>query len=336
MANRTFNNIKLGIFVMAGLLFLVVLLYMIGKDQNLFGSNIRIKTRLSHASGIVAGNNVRYAGIQVGTVKSVALLNDSTVEITMLIDEKIKANIHKNAIVSIGTEGLIGNKIVNILPGKGTAAAIEEGDMLEAKRLISTDEMMETLAQSNNNIAIISEELKQTVKRINASSALWKLLNEETLPDKIKASAKNIEQATVKANIFLTDLDALITDVQNGKGSVGAILKDTAFAVQLREALTKLNIVGSQAEQLVTQVDSLATSLQQEVNNGQGTVHALLKDTAIAKKLNASLTNIENGTNAFAENMEALKHNFLLRGYFRRQEKRQQKAAIKPGKKAEE
>jgi phospholipid/cholesterol/gamma-HCH transport system substrate-binding protein len=329
MANKTTNNIKLGLFVVAGLLFLIVMLYMIGKDQNLFSRNIELKARFSNVQGLVKGNNVKYAGIQVGTVKNVKLINDTTVEIIMLIDEKLRSNIRKNAIASIGTEGVIGNKIVNILPGSGHAAPIDDGDLLAAKKVISTDDMLETLSASNKNIAIISEELKSTIQRINQSKAMWELLNDDDLPINLKKAAININQATAKANNSVNDFHDLLADVKMGKGSLGKILTDTSFAIQMADALEKLKQVGDNANKLSGEIDEMVKGINTDVNEGKGAVNALLKDSAIVIKLNKSLDNIEKGTTTFNQNMEALKHNFLFSGYFKKLEKQKEKEAKK-------
>jgi phospholipid/cholesterol/gamma-HCH transport system substrate-binding protein len=333
MANKTINNVKLGLFVVAGILFLIIMLYMIGKDQNLFSRNIELKARFSNAQGLVRGNNVKYSGIQVGTVKSVKLVNDTTIEVVMLIEEKIKSNISKNAIVSIGTEGFIGNKIASILPGIGHADPVEDGDMLASKKIISTDDMLETLSVSNRNIAVVSEGLKSTVQQINNSKALWQLLNDEALPDNLRKAAININQATAKANNTVNDFHDLLEDVKDGKGSLGKILTDTSIAVQLAEALEKLKQVGDNANKLSDEINEMVSGIKTDVNNGKGAVNTLLKDSAIVIKLNSSLGNIERGAAAFNENMEALKHNFLLRGYFRKLERQKQKeAGKKPAK----
>ncbi len=155
MATRKIDNIKLGIFVFAGLLMLIFALYMVGKDTNLFGKNYVLKVRFDNASGLMVGNNIRYAGIQVGTVKKIGFLNDTTIEVTMLIDEKMKSYIHKKDLVSIGTDGLVGNKLINIVPGGDRTQLAENDDILIAKENISTDEMLEVLNKTNQNIAII-------------------------------------------------------------------------------------------------------------------------------------------------------------------------------------
>ena len=120
MAKKTINLVKLGVFVLGGLLFLIILLFMIGQNENMFGSNYVLKTQVDNAAGLRAGNNVRYSGIEVGTVKKVIILNDTLIEIIMVVDKNMKNVIRKNAIITLGTDGLIGNKVVNIEPGVRT------------------------------------------------------------------------------------------------------------------------------------------------------------------------------------------------------------------------
>jgi phospholipid/cholesterol/gamma-HCH transport system substrate-binding protein len=326
MAKRIINSVKLGAFVLAGLLFLVFLLYMIGRDSNLFGDTYVLKARFENTQGLVSGNNVRFSGIQSGTVKKVKILNDTVIEVTMVIDTKMKTIIRKNAIASIGTDGLVGNKLVNITASKQPAPLAEEGDILPSKKAVNTDEMLQTLYKSNNDIAIIAAELKTTVQRINNSSALWALLNDKSIPQDLRIAVGNIRLATGKADNMANNLNAIITDVKNGKGSVGAILTDTSFAKNLNAAIMKIKDVGDEADSLAGEINKLVSGIRQDVNTGKGTFNALLKDSLMVIKLNESLENIQKGTDGFNQNMEALKHNFLLRGYFRKLEKQKQKS----------
>ncbi|MGE5106401.1 MAG: MlaD family protein [Sphingobacteriales bacterium] len=330
MTKHLFNNVKLGIFVIAGLLLLIFSLYMIGRTESLFGSHFELKARFKNASGLTKGNNVRYSGIQVGTVKSVKIINDTTIEVVMLIEEKAKSYIHKNAIASIGTEGLMGNKIININPGKDLAPEVTEDDIILTQKVFDTDEMLQTLNKTNNNIATISEDLKSTVQRINNSATLWSILNENSLATNLKSSLANINKASVTANDMVKDLHAIINDVKNGKGSVGSLLTDTSFAFQLNEAVVKIKSVGDNANNLVEELNKVVNNVKQDINNGKGTVNALLKDSIITGKLNSSLENIKQGTEAFNANMEALKHNFLFRGYFKKLEKQKKKETDPP------
>ena len=257
MARQTINNAKLGLFVLAGLLFLIILLYMIGRNRSLFGSTYLLKARFENVQGLIPGNNVRYAGIQAGTVKNIDILNDTIIEVSMIIETKMENIIRKDAITSIGTDGLVGNKVINIVPGKSNAAVAIEGDLLATKKSLDTDEILSTLSNTNKDVAIIVSGLKLTVERINNSSALWTLLSDETIPEDIRNSAINIRLATSKASLMTTDLYTIIRELKEGKGSAGLLLKDTAFAYNLNEAALKIRSVGVQANKLSLQLNIL-------------------------------------------------------------------------------
>lgn len=325
MANaQPHNNIKLGVFVLAGLLLFILTLYVIGKNENYFGSNFELKARFANVNGLVNGDNIRFAGIQAGTVKRITLINDTAIEVTLLLDNAMRPFIRTNALASIGSEGLMGNKIINIQPVTGPAALVQPGDHLPVEKIVGTDEMLATLAKTNNNIEDISEDLKGTIRRINSSTALWTILNDGSLARNLRSSLAAINQASQNANALTTDLRVVMADTRAGKGSVGALLRDTALSSNLTQAVEKIRSAGVRTDQLVTSLQETIDSIHQDVTGGQGAVHSLLKDPALVTSLNASMENIRQGTAAFNQDMEALKHNFLLRGYFRKQEKKQQ------------
>jgi len=325
MENRTVNTIKLGAFVLGGLLFLVVLLYMIGANRSLFGATYVLKARFENVQGLVAGNNVRFSGIQAGTVKNITILNDTVIEISMIIDKKMLLIIRNNALVSIGTDGLVGNKVVNIVPSKVSAPLAKEEDILQAKRSVSPDEMLLTLYTTNNDIAVIAANLKMTVQRINSSGALWTLLSDSSIPKDLKLSVAHIRDATSKAGTIVDNLDMMVVEVKGGKGILGKLLSDESMAKNLEAAVVKINRVLAQADSLAGQFSGLVTDIRLDATKGKGSLHALLRDSLMAASLTNSLDNIQQGTNGFNQNMEAVKHSFLLRGYYKKLKKKQQK-----------
>jgi phospholipid/cholesterol/gamma-HCH transport system substrate-binding protein len=329
MARRIINNIKLGLFVLAGLLFLILTLYMIGKNRNLFGSNFILKVKVENVQGLKPGNNVRYGGIDIGTVKKIDFINDTVMEIEMTMDDKAKTVIHKNAIASIATDGLVGNKVLLISSARKPSALVEDGDELVSKKPVDTDDMLRTLYKTNNDVGFIAENLKATVSRINNSSAMWSILSERELPQNLKLSAWHVRLAAAKANDMVNDLYTIVQDVKNGGGSLGAILTDTAFAYNLNAAVIKIKMVGDHADSLSQQLNQMVAGMQADVNNGKGLINALLKDSGMVIKLNESLDNVQKGTDGFNQNMEALKHNFLFRGYFRKMEKQKNEESKK-------
>jgi phospholipid/cholesterol/gamma-HCH transport system substrate-binding protein len=270
----------------------------------------------------VPGNNIRFSGLHAGTVKRVKILSDTVIEVTMLIDDKMKDFIHRNAVATIATDGFVGNKVVNIIPSKQPAPLAVEGDFLVTKKGVNTEDMLQTLYKTNTDVALIASELKSTVQRINNSRALWEILNDKSLPQNLRMAVDNIRTATGKAGNMVDNFNSLITDVKNGKGSVGALLTDTSFVQNLNEAVLTIRKVGENADQLAVEISKVVAGINQDLNKGRGTANALLKDSMMVVKLNASLDNIQKGTDGFNQNMEALKHNILFRGYFKKLEKK--------------
>lgn len=319
MSVQATNNIKLGFFVATGLLILIVSLYMIGRNKSLFGSNFEIRARFRNVNGLMRGNNVRFSGIQAGTVKDIVILNDTTIEVSMRIDKHIKNYIHKNSFASIGNEGLMGNKIINIEPNPVPAPVIAEGDMLQAGTEAKVDDMLQTLDKTNMNVMVISEDLKAVMKRINDSKVIRDLLDDTTISENVRQSLVNIRQASTRLDEMSAGLNTIVKDVNSGKGALGILLKDMPTAHNLQEAMEQINAASHNANDMAARLSSIAGIADSNLKTGKGLLPVLLKDSSMSTQLNTSLKNIEKGTKAFSEDMEALKHNFLLRGYFKKQ-----------------
>lgn len=323
MAKRTASNTRLGLFVIAGLCFLVLLLYMIGKNESLFGSSFRLKARFGNVQGLNKGNNVRYLGQQVGTVKSISIINDTAIEVVMLIKSSMKKYIRRNTIAAIASDGLVGNKLVSLSPGSGSAELVQEDDVLAVKRTFDTDEMLQTLGRTNDDITLIVSALKSTMNRINNSKVLWELLNDKTLPANVRGSLVNVRTASARAQSIVQDIGQIVDHAQKGKGSLGAVLTDTMLAVNLNHAILKIKTVGDEADRLALELRSALAGIQNDINNGKGPANALLKDSLITASIRESLDNIRESSARMNEVMEALKQSFLFRGYFKKQAKKQ-------------
>ena len=325
MKNKKVDSVKLGVFVLAGLLFLVILLYLIGRNHNLFGKTYMLKVKFSNIQGLIAGNNVRFAGIQTGTVKKIEIVNDTLIEISMLIDRKMISIIHQSAVVSIGTEGFVGNKVVNIVPSGNESPLAKDGDYLDSKEAVNTGEMLETLSNTNNAIADIATSLKLTIQKLNNSDALWTLLNDKSIPAHLRSSLANLHTATGNASAITESLYEIVSNVKEGKGSVGQLLNDSSLAVTLDQSAQRIRDASGRADSLLYELNRIIAGIRNDLNDGKGSVSVLLKDSATAQQLRTSLDNIQKGTDGFNQNMEALKHSFLFRGYFRKKNKQNNK-----------
>ena len=321
MATRKINNVKLGLFVLAGIAFFILMLYWVGKDTNMFSSNILLKARFSNVNGLMPGNNVRSSGIQVGTVREITIINDSTIEIEMAISQDVQKFINKNAQVNIGSEGLMGNKIVNIIPGKGSAPHVEDGDMLASKKNPDTDEMLKILYETNNTVAQIAISVKSTVDQVNNSTTIWSLLNDASVSSNIKTSLVNIRNATEELHDFLQQMELIASEIESGNGPAGTLINDTTLSADLINATKEIRIMATDANKMVQDLSITLQEVTNEIRNGSGPAQAMLSDTAMVNKLNRSLDNIEQGSASFRDNMDALKQSALLKKYFRKQEK---------------
>lgn len=325
MLKKKINNVKLGVFVLASLLLLVLLLYMIGKNRNFFGNNYVLKARFENVNGLVAGNNVRFSGIQAGTVKKISILNDTCIEVLMTLDTKFRDIIRKDAVASIATDGLVGNKVVNILPSGLPGPLANEGTVIVSQKAMNTDEMLRTLYKTNTDASLVAEGLKTAVQKLNSSNALWQLLNDQSLPENIHHSAVSFRRATSSADEMLKNISTIIADVKKGKGNAGILLTDSLLVKNLEEAAVGIKSASKEADSLTAVLHSLVSNINQDIINGSGTVHSLLKDSLWVTKIHASITNIQKGTDGFNQSMEALKHSFLFRGYFKKLEKQKKK-----------
>jgi len=325
MKSNTTNNVKLGLFVLASLFFLILLLYLIGKNSNMFGSNYILKAWFENVQGLKAGNNIRYAGIDIGTVKSVYIINDTTMEVKMIIDNKAKNIIKKNSLVYIGTDGLVGNKVVNIFSVKEDAPFAVENDILPSKKAIDTDDMMRTLSKTNIQISKIAEDFSLTINKLNNSQGLWKLLNDPTIADNISNASFQLKKSAYKINEIANQINDITNEIKNGNGTLSKLINDENLADSLNLAINNFKNAAHEITAAGKEINNSVALISKEVNEGKGSIHAILKDTSVTILLEQSMKNIETGTKGFSDNMEALKHNFLFRGYFRKLEKRNNK-----------
>jgi phospholipid/cholesterol/gamma-HCH transport system substrate-binding protein len=317
MANDTLKNIRLGVFVLVGTAFLIGSLYIIGNKQNLFGNTFRISAQFKNVNGLMVGNNVRYSGIDVGTVEAIEIVNDSSVNVVMVLEDNIRKYIKKNALAAIGTDGLMGNKLVNINSVRQVAPGVEEGDILLSVQPIEQDEMIRTLNSTNENMKAITGNLRTITERINSKNTLWSLLMDTNIASNVKASIVNIKIASNQSAILTGNIRNITENLKNGKGTLGALIVDTTIAGKLKQVVVRFEKVSDTMAIITGNVSQVVNGIQ----NGKGSVGILLKDTMFVHDLNESMNNINKGSVLLNEDLEALKHSWLFRKYFRKQEK---------------
>ncbi len=318
MNKNTPSNIRLGLFVTIGTLVLVVALYLIGSNQSMFGSTVRISAQFYNVNGLMQGNNVRYAGIDIGTVDNIIIENDSSVTVYMLIEKKHSQYIKKNALATVGTDGLMGNKLVNINPGSGSSEPVVDGDMIASLKPVETDEMIRTLNATNENLEAITGDLRSFTSRINTDKGLLRLIEDSVAVDNILIALQSIRQASENANRITIQINNLTQSINRGEGLAGALIKDNKTAEGLKNTVANLEQISDSLDQVVAGLNRFASG----VNNPQGLVYAVSNDSAMAVEVKDGVHNLKQSTELLNENLKAMRKSFLFRKYFKEQEKK--------------
>jgi len=300
---------------------------MIGKNRNLFGSTFTIKAVLSNVNGLVPGNNVRFKGIDVGTVKSITVANDTAIYVTMTIDQNMRPYIKKNAIASIGTDGLMGNKLININSDSEPSAPVDQNDIIQSQKPVETDEMLRTLNTTNNNIERITHNLYEISVKLNSSKSLWTLLSDTIVTKDLKNAVYDFRQAGANTAEMTATAKHIVTKFENGNGLAFKLFNDTSMSNQLSHSLKQIELISNQTSAMMKDLKTVVDDMKE----GDGTAGLLLTDTLLRQSLFQSAKNIEQGTDRFNQNMEALKTNFLFKKYFKKLEK-EQRATTKADK----
>ena len=313
------NSVRLGLFVAAGLACLLAVLVLLGSQQNLFDRGLTVQADFRNVSGLLTGSNVRLGGLTVGTVKDVSTLNDSTVRVLMRLKSDVQGFVHRNTVASVGTDGLVGNTIINLTAQAAPAPPVAAGGQLPTTNPANIDAMLSTLDKSNKNLVVITQSLRQMTTKLD-TSALWQLLNDKQLPTSVRQGLGNALAATVQLRTAAADAAQFTGGVRRGRGPLGYLLTDNKLPVQ----------IGHAGQQLAATADTLAATLaglKRQVLAGGGAVHTLLSDTAVSGQLRQSARHVAQSTQKLDQSMTALQHNFLLRGYFKKQAKKKAQAA---------
>jgi phospholipid/cholesterol/gamma-HCH transport system substrate-binding protein len=316
--NKEINNsIRLGVFVVIGMMMLIVGLYFIGSNKNIFGNTFRLYSTFREVGGLQSGNNVRYSGIDVGSINKIEIKNDTTISVEMVLEKKVAAFVRINSIATVGTDGLMGNKLINIEPGTSDSPFAKDGDMIPSREGVNTDAMLRTLDFTNQNIATVSSNIRSITENINKSKGtLYTILMDTTLATGFHHTILNIEEVTNNLTSFSRQLSDLISEVKQGKGPVGTLLNDTIMKDDLQAIVSEVKKSSTQFSVMTNNLTEIITKM----NNGNGTFATIVNDTAMAASMKQSMINIQSASQKLDEDLEAIKHNFLLRGYFEKQE----------------
>ena len=312
------GNIKLGLMVTIAFALFTVAVYLIGSRQNMFGDSFHISAVFKNVNGLQTGNNVRYAGINVGTVDRILIVSDSTVEVWMTIRSDVRKFIKKDAYASIGSDGLVGNMLVNISPGSGSQPQVNDNDRIKSFSRTDTDDILSTLSSTNENIALLSRDLLTTTQYINqGQGTITALLRDTTLLRSIKSSLSNLESVTAQSSNIVKKLETFSSELDNKDNLLNLLLSDTSYSYELKKVVASINSASENLDQVTEELHSASSALLE----GDGPLNTLFYDSAVSMDIKESISNINESSILLKENMEAMREHFLFRKYFKKQEK---------------
>jgi phospholipid/cholesterol/gamma-HCH transport system substrate-binding protein len=290
---------RLGIFIFLGTVLLILAIFTIGNRDSLFVSSITVKTYFTKVQGLRTGAPVRLSGYDIGSVSNMTLASDTSgrVEVTMRIDEEVRQFIRLDSEASIETEGLVGKQVISISPGSTDLEIVSDGGVIKAKDPVSVEAIIKEVQDIMAYVKDITKEFSGIAAKINnGEGTIGKLINDQQL----YYAAVDI---TKSADRNLTTITERLEDVSN-------------FIISL----------GGGVEDIMNNVDSAIVDVKymiSDIKNGKGTLGLLMKDESVYDSVKTTINNLVATTEAtmvgarrFAENMEALKHNWLFKSYF--------------------
>ncbi len=297
---KNLANAKLGLFIFLGSTLLVVLIFLLGNKDQLFTSTFTVKTYFQNTGGLRNGASVRFGGIDVGAVKGVRIVNDGTgrIEISMRIKDEIRPFLKKDSKASIETEGLVGNKVVVITMGTDRAEAITDGGTILAIEPLSFADIIEETQGIMAYTKDMTKNLSEIVEKINnGEGTIGKILND----DQLYNAATNLTKSADKSMVSLTD--------------------------DMKDVITLFDDLGKGVKDVVRNINNVVTRIDtvlEGVSEGKGLLGSLVSDKGKeSESINQILDNLvvvsedaKLSASRLAENMEALKHNWLFKGYF--------------------
>lgn len=332
MEKSTSQKIRLGVFVVLGTLVLIAALYYIGNRQHLFTNNISVYSEFENVNGLQIGNNVRYSGINVGNVSKIEMLAESRILVQMMVEESTGKFIKKDAIATIGSDGLVGSMVVNILPGNENLQPINPGDTIASYSRIGADDMLSTLNVTNENAALLTSDLlKITNKILEGKGTLGVLVSDSTLAKNIKQTLINLQETSRQTTIAMNKINRELNNINIDQSLAGTLLKDSLARKRMENIIMKLDSSSSNIAGITRNVETMI----KHIDSGEGALNYLTQDKELVQNIDTTLFHIKQSSIKLNENMEALRHNFLFRGYFRRLERLERKELKRAAKEQE-
>jgi phospholipid/cholesterol/gamma-HCH transport system substrate-binding protein len=325
MDKKNKRAVIVGVFVFLALVIFVLGVMTLGGQKSLFNKGATVHAVFDEVSGLQSGNNVWYSGVKIGTVQGISFNKEGKVDVKMNIGEDFISMVKQDTRAKVGAESFIGNKIVVLYGGSASAPVVKTGNTLPTEHSLSTEEMMATLQENNRNLLAITNNFKAiSDQMMNGQGSVGKLLKDEQLYRDLQTSMVSLKIASANAQTMVAN----VTDYTNrltAKGSLtNNLITDTVIFERLRSTVRQLDDVTVTANRMVTNLNAATQNVNQRLTDPSSPAGLLLNDKQTADEIKATIKNLQTSTQKLDENMEALQHNFLLRGFFRKKAKAEQ------------
>ncbi|MFT3678851.1 MAG: MlaD family protein [Ferruginibacter sp.] len=315
------NALLTGLFVLVGIAILLVGVFIIGGKDKAFKKSVLANAVFTDVNGLAKGSNVWYAGVKIGVVKKVSFV-DAGVLVTFSIEEDVRQKIRMDTKVKLGTDGLIGNKIIVLYGGTPASPELESGNTLHVENGIGTDEVLATLQGNNKNLLETTANLKLVSKAlVEGKGTIGKLLNDPSISNSLQASMLSLNRAGNNAEALTANLSDFSKKVNSKGHFLNDVATDTTIMVSLKQTTAQLKQVTQNAEEMMQSLNAATVKL----TSNKSPVGVLLNDEVAADNIQHTLSNLQAGTKKLDENMEALQHNFFLRGFFKKRARAEEK-----------
>ncbi len=315
------KSIIVGVFVLLGVAVFVIGILTLGGQNKSFVKSIRLSAIFTDVAGLKKGNNVWFSGVKVGTIKAVRFTGNSQVDVDMSIEAATQQYIHRNALAHISSDGLIGNKIIVIDGGSPQAPIVQDGDVLQAAKLLSTDDIMATLQKNNENLLAITTDFKTLGHQILAGKGtVGALLADSTMAMQLRAAMRNLQTTTATASKMAAELNTFGAKMNTKGGFADKLLTDTVAYARIQESVAKLKEAANNATILTENLNKASNKL----NSTDNILGVLLNDPKGAAKVQTTIDYLQKSSVKLNDDLEAVQHNFLLKGFFKKKEKAKQ------------
>lgn len=318
MRNDNKKSVIVGIFVLIGIAILVAGIMTMGGQQKKFVKSISLNAVFDDVAGLQVGNNVWFSGVKIGTVRRVNFYGDSQVEIIMNVEEKVREFIRKDSKATIGSDGLIGNKIIVIYGGTTQAPSVENGDRLQAEMPLDTDRMMETLQENNLNLVTITENLKILTSKIaEGQGIVGTVMTDSLLGENFKNTLKNLEVAAVNSNRMIAEMNKFAQNLNQEGNLFNDLVTDKELYKNLQESVNQLQATATNANKLTSDLGQVTEKL----NDKDNTLGMMINDQEFAERLKQTLIYADSSAMNLNRGLEALEYTWPFRRGFKRMEK---------------